>query len=125
MEAMRVIVCGDREWGGHDDMAKAYAKMRDRLAELPKATVIIEGGAPGADSMGKNAAQELGFLVVEYPANWDHQHRAAGPIRNKAMLYDGGADLVLAFHSDIDNSKGTASMVALARISGVEVEVIE
>ena len=122
---MRVIVCGDRKWGnGPGGMSLAWAKVRDRLDQLPKGTVIIEGGAAGADSMGKNAAQELGMIVVEYPANWELHHRAAGPIRNKAMLSDGKPDLVLAFHSNIKESKGTANMIALARKAGVDVEVI-
>ncbi len=120
---MRVIVCGDRKWGDGAGGA-AYRKVRFVLEQLPKGTVIIEGGANGADTMGKNVAQELGFLVVEYPANWDYQHRAAGQIRNVAMLSDGKPDLVLAFHSNIKQSKGTAHMVERARKAGVKVEVI-
>ena len=88
---MRVIVCGDRNWGallhgGKQGRSRAYSTMRERLSELPKGTVIIEGGARGADSMAKGIGHEEGFLVVEYQANWDHQHRTAGPIRNAAML---------------------------------------
>lgn len=121
---MRVLICGDRDWGQDGDLAAAYRTMSGRMRPLPKDTVVIEGGAKGADTMGKTVAQELGLLVVEYPANWDFQRRAAGPIRNSAMLKDGRPDLVLAFHADIEASRGTADMVAKARKAGVMVEVI-
>jgi hypothetical protein len=39
-------------------------------------------------------------------------------------LDEGKPDLVLAFHNDIEHSKGTADMVRRAARAGVRVEVI-
>jgi hypothetical protein len=61
---------------------------------------------------------------MEYPAQWHKYGRAAGPIRNQQMLAEGKPDLVLAFHDDIDGSRGTKDMVNRARRAGVKVEVI-
>ncbi len=121
----RVLVTGDRHWGkGAGDAGDSYKTMRDRLAKLQPGSVIIQGGATGADAMAKHIGQELLFLVITYDANWDYQHRAAGPIRNSAMLRDGKPELVLAFHEDIEGSKGTLDMVTKAIKAGVPTEVI-
>ncbi len=53
--------------------------------------------------------------VEAYPAEWARYHHAAGPIRNKQMLTEGKPDLVIAFHNDIEKSKGSKNMVALAK----------
>jgi hypothetical protein len=44
--------------------------------------------------------------VIAMPADWANHGKAAGPIRNRKML-DLKPDLVLAFHADLTNSKGT------------------
>ena len=40
------------------------------------------------------------------------------------MLDQGKPSLVLAFHDDIENSKGTKHMVKIAREAGVEVRIV-
>lgn len=115
---MRVLVCGDRHWADAD-------KIRQRLERLPEGNVtVVEGMAPGADTLGRIEAEKLGLRVESFPANWGRYGRAAGPIRNQEML-DSSPDLVLAFHSDLSQSKGTKDMVKRARAKGVEVEVFE
>ena len=64
----------------------------------------------------------MGFAVRSYPADWTTYGKAAGPIRNKVML-DQGLDIVIAFHPDIEQSKGTRHMVSIARAKGITVEV--
>jgi len=113
-ERLKVLVCGDRNWS---DKQIIYS----RLAELPPDTHIIHGDCKGADRLAGEAAKELGFVVTAVPADWKRYGKPAGPIRNKAML-DLSPDLVIAFHSDFRNSKGTKSMVNLAREAGVPVE---
>ena len=49
--------------------------------------------------------------------------KAAGPIRNREMLRDGGPEMVAAFHTDLSQSKGTLDMVRIARSAGVPVKV--
>lgn len=86
-------------------------------------SIIIEGEARGADRM---AAQWAGkFIgserVRRFPAKWTEYGRAAGPYRNQQMLTEGQPQLVVAFHDDLRNSKGTKDMVTRARRADVPV----
>lgn len=114
---MRVLVCGDRNW---DDVELIY----DRLEELPPRSIVIHGAARGADILAGGVAFRLQFGVESYPADWERYGRSAGPIRNAQMLREGQPDLVIAFHADLEHSKGTKHMVGIARKAGVPVEVI-
>jgi hypothetical protein len=114
--ALRVLVCGDRNWAQPTPMAQ-------RFGLFPSDTLIITGDAYGADTMAAKMGQALGFDVRIFHADWKLYGRAAGPIRNRAML-DTKPDLVIAFHPDLAQSKGTADCVREARRRGIPVEVI-
>lgn len=113
---MKVLVCGDREW-------RSRLKILQALANLPRGTTIIQGGARGADELAHKIALECGLEVVTCEAQWEKYGAAAGPIRNKKML-DLKPDLVLAFHPHLDKSKGTKHCVEEARRRGIPVQVI-
>jgi len=114
---MRVLVTGDRDWND-------AVLIESHLKKLPKDTLIIQGGARGADTLAKQAAHRLGLEVETYKADWKRYRKAAGPIRNRQMLKEGKPDRGLAFHDNIENSKGTKDMVAVLRKAGVPVELI-
>ena len=119
---MRILICGDRYWANKElirDTVENYVK----TIKLDK-IYIIEGEANGADSLAREVAEELGLEVMKFPADWSKYHRAAGPIRNQQMLQQGKPDMVLAFHNNLSQSKGTADMVKRARKAGVPTEVI-
>lgn len=113
---MKVLVCGARDWANWD-------RVKWRLARLPAGTEIIEGGAPGADLMAARFAAENGLPLTQIDARWDLYGRAAGPIRNRAML-DLLPGLVIAFHNDLKKSRGTRDTVTEARRRKIPVEVI-
>lgn len=113
---MRILVCGDRNWSKKE-------VIRRELEKFPKETTVIHGAARGADTLGGIVARELGFSVEEYPANWEKYGKAAGPIRNRQML-ETKPDLVLAFHHDLNKSKGTKHMLKIAKEAGIEVKVV-
>src|SRR5512146_256267 len=94
----RVLVCGDREW---DDFDLIY----ERMGGLPEGSVVIHGGARGADKLAGRAAKERGHKVQVFVADWDKLGKSAGPRRNSQMLTEGKPDYVWAFHDDIENSK--------------------
>jgi hypothetical protein len=80
---------------------------------------VITGGCRGADSLAILAAKELGFDYRVYPANWSKYGKSAGPKRNQNMIDIEKPVLVIAFHDDIDNSKGTKDMLKRAKYHGI------
>lgn len=112
----KYLICGDRNW--RDPWLIYYF-----LVRLDKDIIIMHGDAPGADSIAGAIASQLGFEVFAFPAQWDKYGRAAGPIRNRLML-DQEPDKVIAFHNDIENSKGTKDCVEETKKRGIPVEII-
>lgn len=113
---MRILFCGDRNWIDQGKVIDAFIKYQP--------TVVIEGQASGADLMSRVEAEKRGITVLPFPADWARYGRAAGPIRNRQMLEEGKPELVVAFHSNISASKGTANMVRQAERAGIKVVVI-
>jgi hypothetical protein len=94
------------------------------VKELTTSDLVIEGGAAGADTIAGERADYYGIPHCTFKANWGYYGKAAGPIRNRWMLEFGMPERVVAFHSNIEESKGTANMVKCARRAGIQVEVI-
>jgi len=115
----RMIVCGDRNWTDFD-IVRSYIEM----ARMMGFDSIVEGEAEGADSMARDIGRVLGFEVISEFADWDAYHKAAGPIRNAKMLTYKPI-LCLAFHKNIQESKGTLNMITQARKAGVPVILVD
>lgn len=111
-----MVICGDRNW-------KDAAKIKKRLELLPWNAEVIEGGCHGADLLAAVEARKLGLKVTEVLADWTTLGLKAGPVRNRVML-DLKPALVLAFHANLDASKGTKDCVGEARRRGIPVEII-
>jgi hypothetical protein len=120
-DPIRVLVCGSRDWGKPSTIS-------DRLGQLPDGSLVIHGAASrklhgvelSADMLADMIARGYGFSVDRYPANWKHYGKAAGIIRNLAML-DTRPGLVLAFQRN--GSRGTQHTIDEARRRGFPVEV--
>lgn len=122
---MRILVCGDRNWTNQALIDQTLSKLHNHAVVYSgRIECVIEGEARGADRMGRIAAELLGVPVLKFPALWDVYGRAAGPIRNQQMLDEGKPTLVLAFHNNLDSSKGTKDMVRRAKQRGIPVRVI-
>lgn len=113
---MKVLVCGDRNW------TKKSAIYRV-LYGFPKNTLIINGGALGADMLSSQIARQLKLEVQEFHAEWDTYGKKAGPLRNIQMLKE-KPDIILAFHSHIHSSKGTLHMMTIAKEADIPVILI-
>lgn len=116
---MRILVCGDRNWND-------YSKIENVLKNYPKDTVIIHGDCRGADKIADYVAKKYGMTVEKYPVTkeeWNKFGRGAGPLRNKRMLTEGNPDKVIAFHPNLDDSKGTKNTVTQAKRYGIPVEL--
>ena len=111
-----MLICGDRNWQKRGIIR--------RILLQTKPSCVIQGEARGADTIAKQEAMNFGIPVMGFPAQWDYYGRKAGPIRNSWMLEFGMPDRVIAFHADIENSKGTKDMVTRAGKAGIPTSVI-
>lgn len=109
----RVLVCGGRRYGERATVFDAL----DRIHTSEPISIIIHGGAPGADRLAAAWATGRCVSSVCVPADWERFGRGAGPMRNTAMLVDWTPDLVVAF----PGGAGTADMVGKAERGGIRV----
>lgn len=112
---MRILFCGDRNWSNYKVICDVMAYFKPDL--------VIEGEAQGADILAAEAAEYFDIPVLRFPADWEKYGKAAGPIRNTQMLEEGKPDFVVAFHNDVQHSKGTLNMVNQARKQNIKVFV--
>lgn len=112
---MKVLVCGGREF---DDYARLQIEL-DAMHKDAAVSLLIHGGALGADRLAARWAFSRAIPAMSFPANWEKHGKAAGPMRNQQML-EQRPDIVVAF----PGGKGTADMARRARNAGVPVREI-
>ncbi len=112
---MRVLICGSRDF-------RDAKRIFHYLSTVPKDTVIIEGEAKGADTIVWVCCEILGLSYMKFPADWSAYHKAAGVLRNQQMLLEGKPDLVLFYHDNLDESRGTIDMITRADRAGIRVD---
>ena len=114
----RVVIAGCRDYDNYDE-AKAYIDICLSNIRKTNEIIIVSGGAKGADSLGERYAEENGFKVEKYPADWVRYGRSAGPRRNRQMAEI--SDYVICFWDG--ESRGTRSMIESARKFGKPVKI--
>jgi len=115
-----ILICGDRNWSDFTKIREVLLKVigTRSLQEVE----VVHGGARGADSIGGWIAKDIGIPTIHvHPADWEKHGKAAGPIRNELMLQKHDVDIVLAFHSNIEESKGTKHMISCAKKKNIPV----
>jgi hypothetical protein len=100
-----------------------------RLRQLPPGTIVVHGGARGADTIAGDVARQLGFIVRVYKADWKTHGIRAGLERNGKMLVkehreDEPIDIVFAFALDFGPGSGTYDMARRAENVGIDVRRI-
>ena len=86
---MRLLVCGSRMWPD-------YRRVEAELVALAP-SLVMHGGAKGADELAGLTCETRGVPLLVFRADWHHDGKSAGPIRNARMLRDGKPDRGLAF----------------------------
>lgn len=112
---MRILVCGGRDYDDRQnvfDMLDVF-NARNNLG----VTLVIHGGANGADKLAHLWACARGLRISSYPADWQKYGKRAGPIRNRQMLTEGKPDAVIVF----PGGKGTQDMMSAAIAAKVPV----
>src|SRR3990172_5412274 len=110
---MRILVCGGRDYANISAVRHALGSLHAKRG----ITLIIEGGAMGADRIAREWAIASGIQHQTFSADWKAHGKAAGPLRNDRMIAEGMPDGVVAFPS----GRGTADMANKARAAGVKV----
>lgn len=105
---MKVLVTGSRTMRDPDFLNSIL----DFFNNTQGISLLIEGGATGADKFAGEWAESRGVPYAVYPALWRARGLSAGPLRNGEMLKFGKPELVLAFVAD--GSKGTKNMITQA-----------
>jgi hypothetical protein len=112
---MRLLICGDRNWSDE--------KMIISEVENLKPELIIHDDFRGAAKIGSAVAEYFGIPTFAFAADWHTNGRDAGNVCHQAMLNAGKPGMVLAFHDDLEHSKGTKDMIGRAREAGVSVQI--
>jgi hypothetical protein len=116
---LRLLVCGSRDYTNAERVTQV-------LSSLPRPAVLITGQAPGADRLAEEWATSQRIRIIPFPADWAKYGRAAGPLRNRAMVRDGKPTLVVAFPRDPQAiSPGTQDMITVARAAGIPTYVMQ
>ncbi len=108
------LICGGRDFA-HEGTFNGAMRQIIELRGCPEK--IVQGGAPGADTMAAHWGEKMGLSVVAEVSDWGSHGNAAGPIRNQKMIDDHKPDVVIAF----PGGRGTADMVRRAREAKIEV----
>ena len=110
---MRVLVCGGRDYSNISAVRHALCALHAKRG----ITLLIEGGALGADRLAREWAIASSVPHQTFNADWTAHGKAAGPMRNDRMIAEGKPDGVVAF----PGGRGTSDMIGKARSAGVKV----
>jgi hypothetical protein len=96
---MKVAVIGSRTFND-------YELVKETLTKLD-ITLLVSGGAKGADSLGERYANENNITTLIFKPDWERHGRGAGMIRNTDIVKN--SDIVVAFWDG--SSKGTLDSI--------------
>jgi hypothetical protein len=107
-------------WRGLADQTLVSEKLDDFVLQsglIP--SVVVTGGAKGADALAEHWAKKRGFPVFSFSADWAKHGKAAGPMRNSDLISIGTH--IVAFPSK--EGRGTQDAIQKAKKKGLMVVV--
>jgi len=107
---MRVLVFGGRDY---KDREAVYAAL-DQVASRKGMSMLIHGGANGADSLASQWSKARRIPETVFPANWQYG-KSAGPYRNQRMIDEGKPDAAVGF----PGGRGTKDMAQRLKNAGI------
>jgi YspA, cpYpsA-related SLOG family len=113
---MKIVVCGGRDFA---DVA-LFNRTLDRLHKKRPITMVLHGGALGADDFAGDWARRNGIPYQVFYPHWVGEGKAAGPLRNGRML-DERPDLLVAF----PGGRGTADCIRQAAMRKISTFVVD
>lgn len=110
---MKVAIIGSRGFTDYDLVKKTLQPLG--------ITLIISGGAKGADTLGENYAKENGIETLIFKPDWKTYGKIAGFLRNTQIVE--ASELVVAFW-DME-SKGTKNSIDKANKLGKKLLIVD
>lgn len=116
MSEVRLLVCGGGAFADVDALADMLGQFHRKFG----IDLLIEGEAPGADTLARDWAQLNGIPVKPFYAEWQLFGGRAGIIRNAKMLREAKPTHGIAF----PGKRGTADMVRRMLDSNMEIILV-
>jgi len=135
MEEVRVIVAGGRDF---NDSEYAFKSISHALSKIDRHVLkIVEGGATGADALGRKWAEINTIPYVTFEADWSSVDKEDAIVRKRkdGVLYNAKAGFdrneqmakysthLIAFWDG--NSRGTKGMIHLAKKEGLKMRIFK
>lgn len=115
---MKVIIAGGRDF---DNSNLLTERMDHYLSKLDDNIEIVSGCANGADSIGEIYANNRGYRLKKFPADWNKFGKGAGFKRNVEMAKY--ADALIAFWDG--SSRGTNHMINIAKKERLQIKIVK
>lgn len=120
-----LLIAGSRDYTNYPEF-RAVTDHLLSLAQEKYEILIIEGEARGTDSMARRYAEDKGYRLAPFPADWKTYGKAAGLWRNELMvselsLYPHRAAL---FFWDRE-SRGTAHCIREVKKRGIQYKIFD
>ena len=113
MKEFRLAVTGGRDFTDK----KAVFSTLDKVNRKRPITLLIHGGARGADTLASSWATSRDVPQKAFYAEWDKYGRSAGMRRNREMLDNGKPHGVVGF----PGGRGTAGMIKESHLRKITV----
>jgi hypothetical protein len=104
---MKLAIIGSRTFNDYDLLCEKL----NRINSINKITLIVSGGANGADKLGEKYANENNILTKIFLPDWEKFGKKAGYLRNINIINE--AECIIAFWDGV--SKGTEHSINLAK----------
>ena len=117
---IKCIVAGGRDFNNYPLLCEKLNVLFSKKVEDGSSISIVCGMARGADILGKRYADENGYNLLKFPADWDKYGKSAGHRRNAEMA-------AIATHAVIfwdGESRGTKDMIKHCVKQGIDHRVI-
>lgn len=111
---MKLAVVGSRTFTNERLLEFTLNNYKDSI------TLVVSGGARGADSLGESWAIKNNIPVKVFKPEWHKYGKSAGMIRNELIIQE--CDICMAFWDG--KSKGTANSIFICEKLNKKVAVI-
>lgn len=118
---MILVIFGSRGFTDYDLLKKEADYFIERHLKEGEEVTIVSGEAIGADVLGEDYADERGYKIKYFPADWNKYGKSAGSRRNKDMAKV--ATHAIGFWDG--RSPGTKDMIEKCKIHGLKYIVVK